>query len=54
VVGKRPIALPWLARQGLALTWKMVEVTALLRFADLSVDRAFPLGEFLDCQIASA
>src|SRR2546423_100399 len=54
VVGERPITLPRLAGQRLALTRQIVEVAALLRLADLYVDRAFPFGEFLGRQIASA
>jgi len=46
VVRERPIALPRLRRQRLAQAGEVVELTPLLRFADLLLDRAFPLGEF--------
>jgi len=47
VVRDRPIAVPWLARQRLALARQVVEVTPLLRFADLLLDGTFPLRQFL-------
>jgi hypothetical protein len=46
VVGERPVANPRLTRQGLTAAGQIIEVTPLLRFADLLFDSAFPLRQF--------
>jgi hypothetical protein len=46
VVRQRPITIPRLLRQWLALTGKIVELTPLLRFTDLLLDGAFPPRQF--------
>jgi hypothetical protein len=47
VVRQRPITLPWLGGQRLALAGQVVEIAALLGFADLLFDRTFPVRQLL-------